>query len=105
LAAEIFVCNFPTKEDLPMATLSSVSVRVSAQERQLLEAAAEQFRTNLSDFLGRKAVETAEIELGLRNLVVIPAAAREAFEAWVDSPAQDVPALGKLSKAIPAWHD
>lgn len=88
-----------------MATLSPVSVRVSAQERELLEAAAEQSRTNLSDFIRRKAVEAAEIELVHQNLVVIPAVAWEVFETWVDSPAQDVPALGKLSKAIPVWHD
>jgi uncharacterized protein (DUF1778 family) len=37
-----------------------LNVRVSPEERNLLEAAAEQARTSLSDFLRRKAVEAAE---------------------------------------------
>ena len=36
-----------------------LSVRVSQSERDLLEMAAEQARTNLSDFIRRKALEAA----------------------------------------------
>jgi len=88
-----------------MGNLAPVSVRVSTQERELLEAAAAQSRTNLSDFIRRKAVEAAEIELVHQNLVVIPAADWERFEAWVDSPARDVPALRDLAGSTPAWRD
>ena len=42
---------------------SPVSVRVSPDERTLLEAAAEQAHTNLSDFVRRKAIEAAEMAL------------------------------------------
>ena len=38
-----------------------LSVRVSVSERDLLESAAAQGRTNLSDFVRRKAIEAAEI--------------------------------------------
>lgn len=88
-----------------MANLAPVSVRISPQERALLEAAAEQSRTNLSDFIRRKAVEAAEIELVQQNRVVIPAADWERFEAWADSPAKEVPALGELAMATPPWRD
>ncbi|KAB2703722.1 DUF1778 domain-containing protein [Brucella intermedia] len=88
-----------------MANLAPVSVRVSPKERELLEAAAEQSRTNLSDFIRRKAVEAAELELIHQNRVTIPAIDWEKFEAWVDSPPKDVPALRDLAKTRPAWRD
>lgn len=88
-----------------MANLAPVSVRISAQERELLMAAAEQSRTNLSDFIRRKAVEAAEMELVHQNRVIIPACDWERFEAWVDSPVKDVPALRDLAKTTPAWRD
>jgi uncharacterized protein (DUF1778 family) len=88
-----------------MANLAPVSVRVSLRERELLEAAAEQSRTNLSDFIRRKAVEAAELELVDQNRVIIPAADWAKFEAWIDSPAKDVSALRDLAKTRPAWRD
>jgi uncharacterized protein (DUF1778 family) len=88
-----------------MANLAPVSVRVSPKERELLEAAAEQSRTNLSDFIRRKAVEAAELELVHQNRVIIPTVDWEKFEAWVDSPSKDVPALRDLAKTRPAWRD
>lgn len=42
---------------------SVVSVRVSSSERDLLEIAAAQAHTNLSDFVRRKALEAAEMEV------------------------------------------
>ena len=88
-----------------MGHLAPVSVRVSAQERELLEAAAAQSRTNLSDFIRRKAVEAAETELVRQDRVVIPAADWERFEAWVESPAKENPALRDLAGTKPAWRD
>jgi len=66
----------------------AVSVRVSPHERALLEAAAEQARTNLSDFVRRKAVEAAEMELLDQRLVTISPAEWEKFEAWAHAPAK-----------------
>ena len=88
-----------------MGHLAPVSVRVSAQERELLEAAAAQSRTNLSDFIRRKAVEAAETELVREARVVIPAADWERFEAWVESPAKEISALRDLAGTKPAWRD
>jgi uncharacterized protein (DUF1778 family) len=52
-----------------MANMSPVlSVRVSPSERDLLEFAAEQARTSLSDFVRRKALEAAEMDVLGSNL-------------------------------------
>jgi uncharacterized protein (DUF1778 family) len=82
-----------------------VSIRVNPHERALLEAAAEQARTTLSDFVRRKAIEAAEMELLDQRLVTIPAAAWEKFEAWARAPAKDVPRLRELAATRPAWQD
>jgi uncharacterized protein (DUF1778 family) len=52
-----------------------LSVRVSPGERRVLETAAEQARTSLSEFVRRKAVEAAEADVFEHTLVAIPAAA------------------------------
>lgn len=82
-----------------------VSVRVTASERDLLEAAAAQARTNLSDFVRRKALEAAEMEVLDHRLVTIPAVDWEKFEAWAHAPAKDVPALRILAASRPVWQD
>jgi uncharacterized protein (DUF1778 family) len=88
------------------ATLNPpVSVRLSQREREMLEAAATQARTNLSDFVRRKALEAAEEELLFHPLVTIPAGDWEKFEAWAHAPGKQVPALAELAATRPAWQD
>jgi uncharacterized protein (DUF1778 family) len=58
---------------IPTSTTSILSVRVNPEERAILEAAAEQSRTSLSDFVRRKAVEAAEADVLNRTVVTIPA--------------------------------
>jgi len=85
-------------------TTSILSVRVSPDERALLEAASEQARTSLSDFVRRKALEAAEVEVLERNVVTIPAKDWEAFESWVARPAEPIPALKRLARKPPTWQ-
>jgi uncharacterized protein (DUF1778 family) len=85
-------------------TTSVLSVRVSDNERALLEAASEQARTNLSDFIRRKALEGAEIDLLERRIVTIPAKDWEAFEAWADRPPQKIAAVEELARTEPKWR-
>lgn len=87
----------------PLNTTSVLSVRVSPDERAILEAAAEQSRTSLSDFMRRKSLEAAEAEMLDRSIVTIPAKDWEAFEAWIDRPAEIVPALAELAQRTPSW--
>jgi uncharacterized protein (DUF1778 family) len=88
----------------PTTTASILSVRVNPEERAILEAAAEQSRTSLSDFVRRKAVEAAEVDVLNRTIVTIPAKDWEAFEAWVNRPAETTPALEKLARVTPSWE-
>ena len=84
-------------------TTSVLSVRVSPDERAILEAAAEQSRTTLSDFMRRKALEAAEIDVLGRTVVTIPAEHWEQFEAWIAAPAKAIPELQELSQTKPTW--
>jgi uncharacterized protein (DUF1778 family) len=86
-----------------MAT-SILSVRVSDDERSLLEAASEHARTNLSEFIRRKAIDAAEVEFLERRVVTIPASDWEKFEAWAHRPARKIAALRKLLRAPPKWR-
>jgi len=85
-------------------TTSVLSVRVSEEERTLLEAASEQARTSLSDFIRRKALEAAEIDMLERPVVAIPAKDWAAFEAWAKRPPQKIAALEELARADPKWR-
>lgn len=82
-----------------------LSVRVSASERDLLLMAAKRGRTNLSDFVRRKAIEAAELDILGPRVITIPAADWERFEAWASEPAKDIPALRELAAHRPAWQD
>ena len=81
-----------------------LSVRVTPNERALLEAAAEQSRTTLSEFMRRKSVEAAEMEVLNRSIVTIPAKEWEAFEAWINSPTRAKEKLAKLARRKPSWE-
>lgn len=83
---------------------SVLSVRVDPAERALLERAAEQSRTTVSDFMRRKAIEAAEAEVLARTTVTIPAKDWQAFETWAARPAEAIPALTALSRRRPTWE-
>ncbi|MGB3919172.1 MAG: DUF1778 domain-containing protein [Thiothrix litoralis] len=83
---------------------SILSVRVNDNERSLLETAAKQAHTTLSEFIRRKAVESAELEVMERRIVEIPIALWEQFEAWLDAPAKEISALKHLAASTPVWE-
>lgn len=85
-------------------TTSVLSVRVSEEERTLLEAASDQARTSLSDFVRRKALDAAEVSVLERRLITIPAKDWEAFEAWAHRPPQRIAALERLARTDPKWR-
>ncbi|MGD9537320.1 MAG: DUF1778 domain-containing protein [Alphaproteobacteria bacterium] len=85
-------------------TTSVLSVRVSEEERALLEAASDQARTSLSDFVRRKALEAAEMDMLERPVVTIPAKDWEAFEVWANRPPEKIAALEELARTNPAWR-
>jgi uncharacterized protein (DUF1778 family) len=83
---------------------SVLSVRVSDEERALLEAASAQARTSLSDFIRRKALDAAESEILERRIVTIPSKDWDAFEAWANQPTAEIPALQDLARRPPTWQ-
>ena len=89
---------------MPASTVP-VSVRVSTAERDLLELAAAQARTTFERFRPTQGrLRAAEADLVDRRIVVIPAVAWDAFEAWAQAPARPVPELRKLAEVTPAWE-
>jgi uncharacterized protein (DUF1778 family) len=85
-------------------TSSVLSVRLSEEERALLEAASSQARTNVSDFVRRKAIEAAEIDMTERRVVTIPAKDWVRFEAWAARPARSIASLKELARRGPTWR-
>ncbi len=83
---------------------SILSVRMTPHDRALLETAAEQSRTSLSDFVRRKALEAAEIDLLERRYLSIPSSDWAKVESWVKTPAKTNARLKKLAKSRPAWQ-
>ncbi|MEZ5537213.1 MAG: DUF1778 domain-containing protein [Thiolinea sp.] len=83
---------------------SVLSVRVNETERSLLETAAKQAHTTLSEFVRRKAVESAELEVMEQRIVEIPIDRWEQFESWLDEPAREIPALKRLAASTPVWE-
>lgn len=81
-----------------------LSVRVNDDERSLLEIAAKHAHTTLSEFIRRKALEAAELELMEQRIVEIPHGRWEQFEAWLDAPAKTNPALKRLATMNPVWE-
>jgi uncharacterized protein (DUF1778 family) len=82
-----------------------LSVRVSEEERQLLEAASELARTSLSEFVRRKALDAAEADVLERRIVSIPAKDWKKFEAWANRPAEAIEGLKDLTRTPPTWQE
>jgi len=88
-----------------MSSMAPVSVRVTSDERDILEAAAKQAHTNLSDFIRRKAIEAAEMEVRGGPAVAIPVVDWEQFEAWARSTPKALPKLQRLAASRPVWQE
>jgi uncharacterized protein (DUF1778 family) len=85
-------------------TTSVLSVRVSKEERALLRTASELARTSLSEFIRRKALDAAELDVLERRIITIPAKDWEAFEAWANRPAEEIQGLKDLWHKTPTWE-
>jgi len=83
---------------------SVLSVRITDHERSLLEVAAKEAHTNLSDYVRRQALEAAELDVLQRGAVTIPHDDWERFEAWLHRPAESNPSLEKTLNMKPVWE-
>jgi uncharacterized protein (DUF1778 family) len=93
-------------KEITMSRMSGaiLSVRLDGRERDVLAHAAERSRTTISDFVRRRAVEAAEMELFHAGTVVIAAADWERFEAWTQEPPREKPELRRLAHSKPVWQ-
>lgn len=83
---------------------SVLSVRVNEEERGLLETAAKHAHTSLSDFVRRKALESAEMEVLAKTSVEIPADDWMQFEAWLHAEPVVIPQVQDLMAKKPVWE-
>jgi uncharacterized protein (DUF1778 family) len=81
-----------------------LSVRVSSEERAILEEASENARTNISDFVRRKALDAAEIDVMERRTIVIPSERWEEFEAWLDRPPEVLEKVRAVLRSKSPWE-
>lgn len=84
---------------------SILSVRVTDAERGLIEAAAANTRTKLSDFVRRRALEAAEEMLMNRRTIEIPADKWSQIECLLTAPPKTIPAVQELSQFQPTWEN
>lgn len=80
---------------------SLLSIRLSDQERALLEAGSSQAGMSVSDFVRRKALEVAETDVLECQIVTIPARDWRRFETWASQPAHEIAALKDLARRPP----
>ncbi|HEX3913001.1 MAG TPA: DUF1778 domain-containing protein [Steroidobacteraceae bacterium] len=81
-----------------------LSVRMSQEERALLQAASEMQRSSVSEFIRRKALEAAEADMLERRIITIAAKDWKKFEAWANRPAKKIKALSELARRTPTWE-
>jgi len=60
--------------------------------------------TNVSDFVRRRAIVAAEIDVANRRVVTIPAKDWARFEAWAARPARVIAGLKELARRSPTWR-
>jgi uncharacterized protein (DUF1778 family) len=82
-----------------------LSVRVSEEERALLETASELAHTSLSEFVRRKALDAAEADVLERRVLTIAAKDWRKFEAWASRPAEEIDGLKALARQAPTWRE
>ena len=81
-----------------------INIRARATQRNLIDKAAAMLNKNRSDFMLEAACREAENILLDQRLFLVDDKARQAFEALIDAPAKDNPALRKLLHNRAPWE-
>jgi uncharacterized protein (DUF1778 family) len=74
-----------------------LSIRATAEEKRLVERAAEAKHVSYSQFVMQAALSSAEEILESQTRFMLPAEKMAAFVARLDQPARDIPALKKAA--------
>jgi uncharacterized protein (DUF1778 family) len=88
----------------PAGRTSKLDLRLSAEAKQTLSAAAEVSHRSVSQFVLESALARAEETLMDRRHFVLNAEQWKAFTAALDAPPRDNPALRALFARKPAWE-
>ena len=81
-----------------------INIRARATQRNLIDKAAAMLNKNRSDFMLEAACREAENVLLDQRLFLVDDKARRAFEALIDAPVKDNPALRKLLHDKAPWE-
>lgn len=81
-----------------------INIRVKHRQRELIDRAADALGRNRSEFMLDAACRAAEDVLLDQRLVQLGPEAWEQFNALLDAPARDIPALRALLAAKPVWE-
>lgn len=83
---------------------SPINIRARATQRNLIDKAAAILNKNRSDFMLEAACREAENILLDQRLFLVDDKARQAFEALIDAPVKDNPALRNLLHDKAPWE-
>ena len=82
-----------------------INIRAQHRQRELIDRAAEALGRNRSEFMLDAACRAAEDVLLDQRLIQLGPEAWERFNALLDAPARDIPALRALLASKPVWED
>jgi len=78
-----------------------INVRVSQRQRELIQEAVQATGTSMSEFILAPAIERAANVLASEQVTRLNAEVAERFAAWMDQPAQVIPAMKRLTDSEP----
>jgi len=81
-----------------------INIRARLTQRNLIDKAAAMLNKNRSDFMLEAACREAEIVLLDRRLFLVQGEVYEAFEALLNAPVNDNPALRRLLNSKSPWE-
>ena len=81
-----------------------INIRVKHRQRELIDQAADALGRNRSEFMLDAACRAAEDVLLDQRIIQLGPEAWEQFNALLDAPARDIPALRSLLASKPVWE-
>jgi uncharacterized protein (DUF1778 family) len=81
-----------------------INLRARSSQRNLIDKAAAMLNKNRSDFMLEAACKAAENVLLDQRLFLVDESAFRAFEALIEAPVKDNPALRRLLKQKAPWE-
>lgn len=81
-----------------------INLRARSSQRNLIDKAAAMLNKNRSDFMLEAACKAAENVLLDQRLFLVDESAFQAFEALIEAPVKDNPALRRLLKTKAPWE-